>query len=100
MKYQVPPIDAEELKTFVRAKLPHASVALSTINPQYESWRLTIKTDGIWYEYSWGPLSGFGFTDVNAEAGENDNSFAPYEISLSSMAEAKQCLLNKIYDAI
>jgi len=100
MEYQALQIDAKELQIFVEAALPHANVSLSTINPQYHSWCLTIKADNLWYEYSWGPLSGFGFTDVNAELGENDNTFAPYEVPLSSMADAKQCLLNKIQNAI
>lgn len=100
MKYRVPEIDAKELQAFVEATLPHAKVLLSTINPQYQSWCLEIKADNLYYEYSWGPLSGFGFTDVNTELGEDDNPFAPYEIQLSSMEEAKQCLLKKVQNAI
>ncbi len=96
MKYEVPPIDAKELQSFVEAKLPHAKISLSLINPQYQSWRLEIKADNLYYEYSWGPISGFGFTDVNTELGEDDSPFAPYEIYLSSMEEAKQCLLKKV----
>ena len=100
MKHEAPRIDAKELQTFVEATLPHATVSLSIINPQYQSWSLTINANDLWYEYSWGPLSGFGFTDVNAETGENENPFSPYEAPLPSMADAKQFLLNKIQTVV
>jgi hypothetical protein len=75
MKHEAPRIDAKELQTFVEATLPHATVSLSIINPQYQSWSLTINANDLWYEYSWGPLSGFGFTDVNAEQGRTRTHF-------------------------
>jgi len=104
MKYKVPQINAEELQAFVEAALPHAEVTLSCIDPQFhsESWCLGIRAANLWYEYTWEPLSGFRFTDVNAALKENYryNSFAPYVIPLFSMEEAKQCLREKIENAV
>lgn len=95
-KSDVPQINPEELQAFVQEVLPDANVRLLSVNPEYHFWRLEINNEQFRLEYVWGPECGFGFTDVDTELGPEDNPFAPYEITLHSMAEAKQSLIEKI----
>lgn len=88
----VPEIDAQELKNFINELLPQAEVTLTLMNPKYGSWQIEATENDLRFEYFWGPLSGFGFTDINEEPGENDSPFDPYGVNLQSLAEAKQIL--------
>ena len=88
----VPKIDVQELKRFIESLLPHAQIVLRPINPEYQSWQIEVIADELNFEYSWGPLSGFGFTDQNEDLGENQSPFAPYDINLESLEQAKDCL--------
>lgn len=88
----IPEIDAQELKEFVETLLPQSQVTFSPMNPDYGSWQIEVVGDGLRVEYFWGPLSGFGFTDLNEKLGADNSPFDPYSVNLQSMESAKACL--------
>jgi hypothetical protein len=95
---KVPAIDQDELKRFIEEALPNAQIKETFRNPQYESWQLEITTTDLCFEFSWGPLSGFGFTDLKAIVDENYNPFDPYDVGFESLADAQQFLVDFLSD--
>ena len=90
---KVPEISAPELMKFAKALFPSADVDYVSINPEYRSWRIEIKKGKeLFLDISWGPLSGFGGSDVLNIPEEESNPFDPYEVCFDSMDAAKKWL--------
>ncbi len=93
-----PSISAQELASVAKELFPSALIAYKPINPDYGSWRLEIggRSETQWLEFSWGPLSGFGATDMKEDLGDDAaDIFAPYAVSLDSFEAAKTWLHSK-----
>ncbi len=73
---------------------PTSKVAQEPINPEYRSWRITVggKEEDRWLEITWGPLSGFGGTDVRNLPRDDPDIFAPFEVAFGSSEEAMRWL--------
>ena len=61
----VPSIDRAALVEALQRQLPDASVTWETINPDYESWEIAVRDSQHRVNIAWGPLSGFGVTDLD-----------------------------------
>jgi hypothetical protein len=79
----VPTIDRDKLIDDLRSRLPDAAITVETINPDYKSWVISVKRNGHWVDIAWGPLSGFGTTDVN-NLREDNNPFASHDWPMES----------------
>jgi hypothetical protein len=82
----VPTIDRDELEGDLRRCLPDAAITVETINPDCGSWEIAIKRNGRQVNIAWGPLSGFGTTDLH-NLREDNNPFASHDWPMES-AEA------------
>ena len=93
----VPKISALEVLECAKSTFPASKVVHETINPDFGSWRVTVggKDEARWLEIVWGPLSGFGATDVRKLPSDDPDIFAPFDVALSSMEEARQWLAAK-----
>lgn len=79
---RVPTITTEQLEAVIRRHFNSAHVEFETINPDYGSWRMKVKTPRGDLEFIWAPLTGLGVSDFSIE---NDNPFAPCDFPLESL---------------
>lgn len=87
MAASVPLIDRDALIQAIAARLPGAAVETEDINPDYGSWRLQVSLGSKRADISWGPLSGFGATDVN-NFREDSNPFGAFDWPMESVNAA------------
>ena len=83
----VPIIDRDALVDALRHRLPDASVTAETINPDYGSWEIAVRDDRHRVNIAWGPLSGFGATDLD-NIREDISPFLSHDRPMESAAEA------------
>src|SRR5205814_7404725 len=83
----VPAIDRDALVRELRRFLPNAAVSARTINPDYGSWEIAIRDNGHRINIAWGPLSGFGATDLD-NIREDISPFLSHDWPLESPEEA------------
>ena len=93
---QVPEIAAKDMVEVVRRWIPSAQIEEQVLNRDYGSWLLRVTAPNIELEFSWGPLSGFGVTNLLADLTDDDNPFAPYEVGLASAQDAEAYLANHL----
>jgi hypothetical protein len=93
-KMSVPKVSSAELIECAKQLFPDEKITQSMINADFGSWQVEIggKEERRWLEIVWGPLSGFGGTDVKNLPAEDPDIFAPYEIGFGSLEEAKRWL--------
>jgi hypothetical protein len=93
----VPEISALELMDYVRSIFPATKIVHEPINRDYGSWCITVggKEEDRWLEVVWGPLSGFGGTDMKNLPGDDPDIFAPFEVAFDSLEDAKRWLADK-----
>jgi hypothetical protein len=87
----IPTVSAPDLSAFARELFPAATVTHIPMNPEHQSWRIEIRGEESRLEIFWGPLSGFGGTDVLA-LNDDENPFAPYDVGFDSLEAAKAWL--------
>jgi hypothetical protein len=83
----VPVIDREALLARLQRRFPLAQLRWEWINPQYRSWLIEVRTSTQHIEINWGPLSGFGATDLNDQR-EDVNPFGAFDWPLETVEEA------------
>jgi hypothetical protein len=83
----VPTIDRDALVHELQRRLPNAGVTVEIMNPEYGSWEIGIHENGRWVNIAWGPLSGFGATDLN-NIREDNSPFLSHDWPLKSADEA------------
>lgn len=83
----VPVIDRENLLAALQHQFPIARTRWGWINRQYGSWLIEVRTSTSHIEINWGPLSGFGATDMNNPR-EDVNPFGPFDWPLETVEEA------------
>ena len=71
-------------------------IEITPINPEYGSWTLRVVKGDLDMEYVWGPLSGFGGTDLTRPATPNDTQFDYADEGFNSIDEALE-FLRKLY---
>ena len=91
----VPQVDREDLLAFVRERFPDARVESKTVNLAFGSWDIEVITDVTRLHICWGPLSGFGGTDVNNISDEGD-PFAPFDVWFKDADHAKTWLVENV----
>jgi hypothetical protein len=91
-----PLVESSTLMAAARDLFPCASVTFTEVNPQHKSWRIEIRIEAaVWLELFWGPLSGFGATDLYNQKPEGGGLFDPYDVSLDSVGAAIKWLNEK-----
>src|SRR4051794_1728291 len=86
-----PNVAKDEFAGLVRERFPDAEVRAEDINPAYRSWRVAVRRGLAEAEVSWGPLTGFGGTDLGRPS-DDPNTFSPFDVGFSSVAEAEAFL--------
>jgi hypothetical protein len=89
---EIPTVTIQQMSEVVRQYIPSAELKEEVINPDYSSWRLRVVASEVSLEFLWGPLSGFGVTNLSIPLTENDNPFAPYDIGFESLEAAENYL--------
>jgi hypothetical protein len=84
---RVPNVDRIALADALRHHLPHATVASAIINQQHKSWEINIRDDKHRVDVVWGPLSGFGATDLD-HIRDDINPFASHDWAMETAEEA------------
>lgn len=79
------------MEGLVKSHLPGATVSVESINREYRSWRMVVTTPHRELEFVWGPLTGFGGSDLRREC---DNPFVCYDQGFSSLEEAERFLIS------
>jgi hypothetical protein len=88
MSLAIPQLTSDAMKREVDRLLPSASVTTETINPDYKSWRLRVRLGTLDVEYAWGPLSGFGGSDLARPQTQDDTPFDYADEMFESLEEA------------
>ena len=88
----LPNITAEELAAKVRDVISEPLIEIAPINPKYGSWRLRVQEGRLDMEYVWGPLSGFGGTDLARPTTPEDTPFDFADEGFDSLDEALEFL--------
>jgi hypothetical protein len=83
----VPAIDRDELVRELKRSLPDMDISSRTINADYGSWEIDVRGLGCWVNITWGPLSGFGATDMD-NIREDNSPFLSHDWPLETAAEA------------
>src|SRR5262249_8928223 len=86
----VPPIDRDELISSIRNSFPAATVQADdseNLNSGCQPWRIEVRHNHHPIELSWGPLWGFGATDIGNPR-EKKDPFAAYNWPLESIEDA------------
>ncbi|HEY1683264.1 MAG TPA: hypothetical protein VGG19_00755 [Tepidisphaeraceae bacterium] len=86
-KEAVPAIDRDALVRDLQHSLPDVDISWGTINPDYGSWEIAVRGRGHWVNITWGPLSGFGATDLNNQR-EDISPFLSHDWPMQSASEA------------
>jgi len=94
----VPPVSSDELSRFIGALLPDAEISLAFVSKEHRSWVMAVTNDNLKIEFFWGPLSGFGVTDLLAKDDDPD-IFRPYGVALESIDEAKRWFSKRVAGA-
>jgi hypothetical protein len=93
---KIPEIHAHELMEYAKTVFPEAEVVYLPVSVEHQSWRIEIKKEKeLFLDIFWGPLSGFGASDILNSKEEDPTPFALYEVSLDSMEAAKKWLTEK-----
>jgi hypothetical protein len=77
----------EEILVPLRNACPQAVIRHEPVNQTYGSWLISVEQGKHRLEIFWGPLSGFGATDLN-HWDEDTNPFAPYDHPRTSATDA------------
>ena len=88
----IPNVTAEEMATKVRAIIQDPLIEITLINPEYGSWNLRVRKGNLDMEYVWGPLSGFGGSDLARPTTPNDTPFDYADEGFDSVDEALEFL--------
>ena len=90
----VPGTCAAELLEYARSAFLRDRVVHEFINPELGSWCITVggKGESRWLDVVWGPLSGFGGTDVKNHPSDDPDIFAPFAVRFESIDDAKRWL--------
>ena len=88
----VPKITAEEMAARVRTILAGAEIVITPINPEYGSWNLHVTKGRLDVEFIWGPLSGFGASDLARLTTPDDTPFDLADEGFESVDEALEYL--------
>jgi len=96
-----PSIPVADLVGIARSAFPASRVIHEPINRDHGSWRVIIggKEEDLWLEVVWGPLSGFGATDMKNLPGDDPDIFAPFGVPLKSIEDAKSWFTTKTKNA-
>lgn len=68
--------------------IPDATLELKPINSDYGSWRLNVTKGKMEMEFVWGPLSGFGGSDLSRPTSSDDTPFDYADKEFHSVEEA------------
>jgi membrane protease YdiL (CAAX protease family) len=79
--------DRDAIVAAIRRRVPWADVSVETINPDYGSWMIDVRSGDRMVSIAWGPQSGFGATDHQALR-EDANPFGPYDWPLETEDQA------------
>ena len=88
----VPKITAEELAAKVRAIIPEPVIEITPISPEHGSWNMHVKKGKLDMEFIWGPLSGFGASDLARPTPPDDTPFDLADEGFESVDEALEYL--------
>jgi hypothetical protein len=81
----------------VRRHIPAAQFEITFRHPEYDTWRLLVRANGLRLVFSWGPLSGFGVTDYLYPRDDMvGDIFASHEVGLDSLDAAEKFLIDYI----
>ncbi|MEJ7595727.1 MAG: hypothetical protein WKF77_29810, partial [Planctomycetaceae bacterium] len=63
-KSTIPVVAFRDLQDCIQNDFPDATFSPTPVNDDFGSWRLRVSHEQSTIEYAWGPLSGFGGTDL------------------------------------
>ena len=69
-KLTIPVVARQDLQDWLQNDFPDATFSPAPVNDDFGSWRLRVSRGQNTIEYVWGPLSGFGGTDLTQLTGE------------------------------
>lgn len=61
---KIPVVAIRDLQDWIQNDFPDATFSPAPVNDDYGSWRLQVSHGHSTIEFAWGPLSGFGGTDL------------------------------------
>lgn len=91
----LPVIDRDALMDALRHRLPGAVVTAEQISPDYRSWQIEVRDARHHVNIAWGPLSGFGATDLDNIRGDV-SPFLSYDWPMES-ADAALAFVERVF---
>src|SRR5262245_54619090 len=88
MKASIPNVTAEELGEKVSGIVQEPRIDITPVSPAYGSWNMRVTKGGLDMEFVWGPLSGFGGTDLVRATTPGDTPFDCADETFASIDEA------------
>jgi hypothetical protein len=90
-----PQVNRDAIVTAIRRRVPSANLSVKTINPDYASWIIDVRSGDRLVSITWGPLSGFGATDHQALR-EDANPFGAYDWPLKTEDQAIEFVVARL----